>query len=105
MTKYGDNKCLECKENRRCYMQAVGCEQYGVEFICPKDETMEQENERLHNILDNIGYQIEGIIKETENIGISKATGEMLAKHNIELLKKIFKMIVNKDVSIMGDKE
>lgn len=68
---------------------------------------MEQEHEieRLCNVLDNIGYHIEGIIRKTDYIEINKATGEMLAKHNIEMLKKILKMIVNKDVSIRSDKE
>lgn len=66
---------------------------------------IDKEIERLQNILDNIGYQIEGIIRKTDDIEINKATGEVLAKHNIELLKEILKMIVNKDVSIRSDKE
>jgi hypothetical protein len=63
---------------------------------------LQEENERLCNILDNVGYQMEGIIRTTEEFGISKNTGEVLSKHNIELLKNILKMINTKDVSILG---
>lgn len=77
-------------------------------ILCNKDyiTNLQTENERLCNILDNVGYQMEGIIRTTEEFGISKNTGEVLSKHNIELLKNILKMINTKDVSILGsDKE
>lgn len=43
MTKYGDDKCLDCEHNRGCYMQALRCSDYNVEFICKKDKTKDEE--------------------------------------------------------------
>lgn len=79
-------------------------DEYEASILLDYITNLQEENERLCNILDNIGYQIEGIIRKTDDIEINKATGEIIAKHNIELLKKILKMIVNKDVSIRSDK-
>ena len=89
------------EENKKLQFAVNDTKENADEIICE----LKEENERLQNILDNIGYQIEGIIRTTEEFGISKNTGEVLSKHNIELLKKILKMIVNKDVSIRSDKE
>lgn len=52
-------------------------------------EEKDKEIERLQNILDNIGYELEGIIRTTERIGITKNTGYVLSQHNIDLIKKI----------------
>lgn len=79
-------------------------QKHQLRILINKITDYKQEIEKLQNILDNVGYQIEGIIRTTEEFGISKNTGEVLSKHNIELLKKILKMIVNKDVSIRSDK-
>lgn len=83
------------------YKYIDGTGYFDTEYVLSR----EREIERLQNILDNIGYQIEGIIRKIDDVEINKATGEILAKHNIELLKKILRMIVNKDVSIRSDKE
>lgn len=58
---------------------------------CASEKIKEQEEEieRLQNILDNIGYELEGIIRTTEKIGITKNTGYVLSQHNIDLIKKI----------------
>lgn len=97
---------IECKLIDNVKKQAemefnARMEQMRKEQLAKKDE----EIERLNNILDNIGYQIEGIIRTTENLGITKYTGEVISKHNIEILKNVIKMIETKDVSIGSDKE
>ena len=38
MTQYGDNKCLDCEHNRKCYMRSKRAYECGVEFVCKKEE-------------------------------------------------------------------
>lgn len=42
MTQYGDNKCLDCKHNRKCYMRSRNCHECGVEFVCKLEEEIEE---------------------------------------------------------------
>jgi len=44
---------------------------------------------KLKTLLSNICYELEGIVRTTERIGITKNTGYVLSQHNIDLIKKI----------------
>ena len=75
MTQYGDNKCLDCEHNRKCYMRSIRAHECGVEFVCKKEEDKKIEKlprdelyltERQQaNIIDKINEIIEVINERT----------------------------------------
>lgn len=82
MTQYGDNKCLDCKNNRKCYMRSRNCYECGVEFVCKLEEKHQERKNKLieelekdiekycgdygtlEGLLEDTLYKILGILKE-----------------------------------------
>ena len=69
-----------------------------VKELQQENEQLKETNEKLNNVLDNIGYLIEGLIHHTDN----KST---ISKHNEKVLRSILEKIDKRDVSILGGKE
>lgn len=63
-----------------------------------RNKQLKETNEKLNNVLDNIGYLIEGLIYHTDN----KST---ISKHNEKVLRSMLEKIDKRNVSILGDKE
>ena len=62
----------------------------------------EKEIIRLKTLLGNICYELEGIVRTTEKIGITKNTGYVLSQHNIDLLKEIILKIDKENKEYYG---
>ena len=58
-----------------------------------ENQKKDKEIEKLDNILENIGYQIEGLLYHTDEKSV-------ISKHNGKVLKNILKMIETRNVSI-----
>ena len=59
------------------------------ELLIKRDKEHQKEIIKLKTLLSNICYELEGIVRTTEKIGITKNIGYVLSQHNIDLIKKI----------------